>query len=152
MDAVKLKRHYVGSPLEAGRAEADRLTVLRVLREHGADPRRTADALHLTREGLYALAARHGLRVIEDAALAIGSSWRGKPIGSFGDISLPIGVANPSRSRLALTRVGSYPGVCRAIRQRRAAFDLPHPSRRSGHARGDGRDAGAPAQDARRAD
>ena len=35
---------------------------------------------------LYALAARHGLRVIEDAALAIGSSWRGKPIGSFGDM------------------------------------------------------------------
>ena len=37
-------------------------------------------------DALYALAARHGLRVIEDAALAIGSSWRGKPIGSFGDI------------------------------------------------------------------
>jgi dTDP-4-amino-4,6-dideoxygalactose transaminase len=35
---------------------------------------------------LYALAARHELRVIEDAALAIGSSWHGKPIGSFGDI------------------------------------------------------------------
>ena len=37
-------------------------------------------------DALYALAARHGLRVIEDAALAIGSSWRGKPIGSFGDM------------------------------------------------------------------
>ena len=37
-------------------------------------------------DALYALAARHKLRVIEDAALAIGSSWRGKPIGSFGDI------------------------------------------------------------------
>jgi dTDP-4-amino-4,6-dideoxygalactose transaminase len=37
-------------------------------------------------DGLYALAARHKLRVIEDAALAIGSSWRGKRIGSFGDI------------------------------------------------------------------
>ncbi|WP_297456275.1 DegT/DnrJ/EryC1/StrS aminotransferase family protein [Ferrovum sp.] len=37
-------------------------------------------------EPLYALAQRHGLRVIEDAALAIGSRWKGKPIGSFGDM------------------------------------------------------------------
>lgn len=37
-------------------------------------------------DALYALASRHKLRVIEDAALAIGSSWRGKPIGSFGDV------------------------------------------------------------------
>ena len=35
---------------------------------------------------LYALADRHKLRVIEDAALAIGSSWRGRTIGSFGDL------------------------------------------------------------------
>jgi len=35
---------------------------------------------------LYAIAARHGLRVIEDAAHAIGSSWRGRRIGSFGDL------------------------------------------------------------------
>lgn len=37
-------------------------------------------------DALYALAGRHGLRVIEDAALAIGSSWKGRRIGSFGDI------------------------------------------------------------------
>ncbi|MFZ0499894.1 MAG: DegT/DnrJ/EryC1/StrS aminotransferase family protein [Steroidobacteraceae bacterium] len=35
---------------------------------------------------LYAIAGRHRLRVIEDAAQAIGSSWRGKRIGSFGDL------------------------------------------------------------------
>jgi dTDP-4-amino-4,6-dideoxygalactose transaminase len=35
---------------------------------------------------LYAIAARHRLRVIEDAAHAIGSLWRGKRIGSFGDL------------------------------------------------------------------
>ena len=34
---------------------------------------------------LYAIAAKHKLRVIEDAAQAIGSSWKDKPIGSFGD-------------------------------------------------------------------
>jgi dTDP-4-amino-4,6-dideoxygalactose transaminase len=35
---------------------------------------------------LYALAARHNLRVIEDAAQALGSTWRGQRIGSFGDL------------------------------------------------------------------
>lgn len=34
---------------------------------------------------LYAIASKHGLRVVEDAAQAIGSTWRGRPIGSFGD-------------------------------------------------------------------
>ncbi len=34
---------------------------------------------------LYALAAKHGLRVIEDAAHAIGTEYRGRRIGSFGD-------------------------------------------------------------------
>ena len=37
-------------------------------------------------ERLYAIAARHRLRVIEDAAHAIGSAWRGRRIGSFGDL------------------------------------------------------------------
>lgn len=35
---------------------------------------------------LYAIANRHQLRVIEDAAHAIGSAWRGRRIGSFGDL------------------------------------------------------------------
>ena len=39
----------------------------------------------LDMDRLYAIAAKHKLRVIEDAAQAIGSSWKGKPIGSFGD-------------------------------------------------------------------
>ncbi len=34
---------------------------------------------------LYALAAKYKLRVVEDAAQAIGSSWKGKRIGAFGD-------------------------------------------------------------------
>jgi dTDP-4-amino-4,6-dideoxygalactose transaminase len=37
-------------------------------------------------DGLYGLAAEHGLRVVEDAAHAIGSKYKGKPIGSFGDL------------------------------------------------------------------
>ncbi|MBS0307813.1 MAG: DegT/DnrJ/EryC1/StrS aminotransferase family protein [Proteobacteria bacterium] len=35
---------------------------------------------------LYAIAAKHKLRVVEDAAQALGSSWNGKRIGSFGDL------------------------------------------------------------------
>ena len=37
-------------------------------------------------DALYALAERRGLRVVEDAAHAIGSSWRDRRIGSFGDL------------------------------------------------------------------
>lgn len=37
-------------------------------------------------DALYALAKRRNLRVIEDCALAIGSSWKGRTLGSFGDI------------------------------------------------------------------
>jgi dTDP-4-amino-4,6-dideoxygalactose transaminase len=39
----------------------------------------------LDMDRLYAIAARHKLRVIEDAAQAMGSTWQDKPIGSFGD-------------------------------------------------------------------
>jgi len=34
---------------------------------------------------LYAIAAKHNLRVVEDAAQAFGSEWKGKRIGAFGD-------------------------------------------------------------------
>jgi dTDP-4-amino-4,6-dideoxygalactose transaminase len=37
-------------------------------------------------DALYALATRHALRVIEDAALVLGSRWRGRNIGAFGDL------------------------------------------------------------------
>jgi dTDP-4-amino-4,6-dideoxygalactose transaminase len=36
---------------------------------------------------LYDLADAYGVRVVEDAALAIGSSWQGRKIGAFGDIA-----------------------------------------------------------------
>ena len=35
---------------------------------------------------LYSLAKQYNLRVIEDAAQAFGSQWKGKKIGSFGDL------------------------------------------------------------------
>jgi dTDP-4-amino-4,6-dideoxygalactose transaminase len=36
-------------------------------------------------DAIYEIAQRRDLRVIEDAAQAIGSTWRGKRVGSFGD-------------------------------------------------------------------
>ena len=42
--------------------------------------------LPFDRDRIYALAAAHQLRVIEDAAQSLGASWHGKPIGaSFGN-------------------------------------------------------------------
>ncbi len=38
-------------------------------------------------DGIYAFAKRHGLRVIEDAAQAFGTTYHGKQVGSFGDIA-----------------------------------------------------------------
>jgi len=38
-------------------------------------------------DALFALARRRGLRVIEDAALVIGSQWRKGNVGSFGDLT-----------------------------------------------------------------
>jgi dTDP-4-amino-4,6-dideoxygalactose transaminase len=35
---------------------------------------------------LYAIARRRGLRVIEDAALVLGSRWKGKHVGALGDL------------------------------------------------------------------
>jgi dTDP-4-amino-4,6-dideoxygalactose transaminase len=38
-------------------------------------------------ERLDALASRHGLAVVEDAAHAIGAAWRGRKIGAFGNLT-----------------------------------------------------------------
>src|ERR1700722_18501436 len=42
--------------------------------------------LPVDQDALYALAQQHDLRVVEDAAHAIGSRYRGRLIGSFGDL------------------------------------------------------------------
>lgn len=38
-------------------------------------------------DGVYAFAEKHGLRVIEDAAHAFGCLYKGRKIGSFGDVA-----------------------------------------------------------------
>jgi dTDP-4-amino-4,6-dideoxygalactose transaminase len=42
--------------------------------------------LPVDRDRLYDIARRRNLRVIEDAAQSFGASWRGRAIGSFGDL------------------------------------------------------------------
>ncbi len=37
-------------------------------------------------DAVMAVAAKHGLLVIEDAAQAIGATWRGRPAGSIGTV------------------------------------------------------------------
>jgi dTDP-4-amino-4,6-dideoxygalactose transaminase len=41
--------------------------------------------LPVDRDRLYAIARKHNLRVVEDAAQSYGSTWAGRPIGSSGD-------------------------------------------------------------------
>src|SRR6267142_2206286 len=41
--------------------------------------------LPVDRDRLHAIAKKHNLRVIEDAAQSFGSTWQGKRIGAFGD-------------------------------------------------------------------
>ncbi|MBW8780850.1 MAG: DegT/DnrJ/EryC1/StrS aminotransferase family protein [Verrucomicrobia bacterium] len=41
--------------------------------------------LPVDRDRLYAIAKKHRLRVVEDAAQSFGSLWRGRPIGASGD-------------------------------------------------------------------
>jgi dTDP-4-amino-4,6-dideoxygalactose transaminase len=41
--------------------------------------------LPVDRDRLYAIARKHKLRVVEDAAQSFGSTWSGKRIGAFGD-------------------------------------------------------------------
>jgi dTDP-4-amino-4,6-dideoxygalactose transaminase len=42
--------------------------------------------LPVDRDRLYAIAAPHSIRVIEDAAQSMGAAWNGRRIGSFGDL------------------------------------------------------------------
>jgi dTDP-4-amino-4,6-dideoxygalactose transaminase len=42
--------------------------------------------LPFDRDRLYAIAARHRLRVLEDSAQSMGASWKGRRIGAIGDL------------------------------------------------------------------
>jgi perosamine synthetase len=67
-----------------------------------------------------AIAARHGLRVIEDAAEAIGLRYRGQACGSFGDISTfsfyPNKHLTTGEGGMVVTNDDALADACRGLR------------------------------------
>jgi perosamine synthetase len=69
---------------------------------------------------LLAVARRHGLKLIEDAAEAIGQAYRGRPCGSFGDISIfsfyPNKHVTTGEGGMLVTDDASLAAHCRSLR------------------------------------
>lgn len=76
--------------------------------------------LPVDRDRLYAIARRHGLRVVEDAAQSLGASWHGQPIGSLGDF---VSFSFHANKNLTTSEGGALvlpadidPGLCERLR------------------------------------
>ena len=82
---LRAKPVFVDIDLHTRNIDLDRVPAAITPRTRAIMPVHFA-GLPVDMEGLYGLAAEHGLRVVEDAAHAIGSKYQGKPIGSFGDL------------------------------------------------------------------
>jgi dTDP-4-amino-4,6-dideoxygalactose transaminase len=82
---LRAKPVFVDIDLYTRNINLDRVPAAITARTRGIMPVHFA-GLPVDMEALYGLAAQHGLRVVEDAAHAIGSRYRDKPIGSFGDL------------------------------------------------------------------
>lgn len=71
-------------------------------------------------DSILAIARRHGLAVIEDAACAIGTQWRGKPVGSLGDLSCfsfhPRKVITTGEGGMVLTNDDALAAKVRSLR------------------------------------
>ena len=69
---------------------------------------------------ILSLAKRHNLRVIEDAAEAIGQTYRGRPCGGFGDVSTlsfyPNKHVTTGEGGMVLTDDSSLAERCRSLR------------------------------------
>jgi dTDP-4-amino-4,6-dideoxygalactose transaminase len=80
--------------------------------------------LPVDRDRLYAIAGKHNLRVIEDAAQSLGASWRGKPIGrSFGNGRDFVSFSFHANKNLTTSEGGALvlpsdidPGLCERLR------------------------------------
>ena len=80
--------------------------------------------LPVDRDRLYAIAGKHKLRVIEDAAQSLGASWNGKPIGSsFGNGSDFVSFSFHANKNLTTSEGGALvlpadidPGLCERLR------------------------------------
>jgi len=66
------------------------------------------------------LAAKHGLKVVEDAAEMIGQTYKGKPCGSFGDLSTfsfyPNKHITTGEGGMVLADDEGLAGACRSLR------------------------------------
>lgn len=66
------------------------------------------------------LAEKHNLKIIEDAAEAHGQTYRGKPCGSFGDISVfsfyPNKLITTGEGGMLVTNNGEFAERCRSLR------------------------------------
>ena len=82
---LRAKPVFVDIDLHTRNIDLDRVPAAITPRTRALMPVHFA-GLPVDMEGLYGLAAEHGLRVVEDAAHAIGSRYAGKFIGSFGDL------------------------------------------------------------------
>lgn len=76
--------------------------------------------LPVDRDRLYAIAGKHGLRVIEDAAQSLGASWKNRPIGSTGDF---VSFSFHANKNLTTSEGGALvlpadidPGLCERLR------------------------------------
>lgn len=67
-----------------------------------------------------ALAARHGLKIVEDAAEMHGQTYKGRPCGSFGDLSIfsfyPNKHITTGEGGMVLTDDDALAGDCRGLR------------------------------------
>lgn len=80
--------------------------------------------LPVDRNRLHAIAGKHGLRVIEDAAQSFGASWHGKPIGhSFGSGTDFVSFSFHANKNLTTAEGGALvlpadidPGLCERLR------------------------------------
>jgi dTDP-4-amino-4,6-dideoxygalactose transaminase len=82
---LRAKPVFVDIDLHTRNINLDRVPAAITAKTRGIMPVHFA-GLPVDMDALYGLAAQHGLRVVEDAAHAIGSRYRDKPIGSFGDL------------------------------------------------------------------
>lgn len=83
-------------------------------------------------DGVKTLADRHGLLVVEDAAEALGSTWKGRRVGSFGDASTFSFFAN----KIVTTGEGGmavFADAAKADRARRLRDHGMNPAKRYWH-------------------
>jgi dTDP-4-amino-4,6-dideoxygalactose transaminase len=78
---------FVDCELQSRNVDLDRVDAAITPRTRAIIPTHFA-GLPVDMDRLYEISGRAGLRVIEDAALAIGSVWMGRRIGSFGDMTV----------------------------------------------------------------